>query len=370
MKILAGFDRCRLCLVVRPVARSPAGRFAPAARFGFNAAAREREETVALRSIIGRRSVIVAPFALPSLARAQPLAGGRPLRVIVPFGAGGTVDIVGRLVAQELTARLGQSVVVENRTGGGGNIAMEHVARAAPDGGTLLLASPSAVTNAFLYTGLTYDPLTQLAPVFAIAEVPVAMVAAPSFEATSAAAFVALARARPGVFTFGSGGSGTTEHLTTELLKLRTGIDITHVPYRGGAQAMTDVAAGRVSVMCTNISQALPLIRGGQFRTLGVAAPQRHPALPEVPTMGEQGIADLNVSVWWGVMAPTGMPADLTQRLNATLNEALAGEAMRTALERLSATPIGGTVDSFAQKLAGETRNWGQVIRGAGIKAE
>jgi tripartite-type tricarboxylate transporter receptor subunit TctC len=325
---------------------------------------------MALRSIIGRRSVIIAPFALPSLARAQPVGGGRPIRIIVPFGAGGAVDIVGRLVAQELTTRLGQTVVVENRTGGGGNIAMEHVARSAPDGTTLLLASPSAVTNAFLYSGLTYDPLTQLAPVFAIAEVPVVMVTYPAFEAANAAAFVTLARARPGIFTFGSGGSGTTEHLTAELLKLRTGIDITHVPYRGGAPAMTDVAAGRVSVMFTNMSQALPLIRGGQFRTLGLAAARRHPALPDTPTMGEQGIADLNVSVWWGVMGPSGMPADLTQRFNATLNEALAGEGMRTSLERLSATPIGGSVDSFAQKLAGETRNWGQVIRGAGIKAE
>jgi tripartite-type tricarboxylate transporter receptor subunit TctC len=317
-----------------------------------------------------RRTLLAAMLAMPAVARAQPIAGGRPIRIIVPFGAGGAVDIVGRLMAQELTARLGQSVVVENRTGGGGNIAMEHVARAAPDGTTLLTASPSVVTNSYLYASLTYDPATQLIPIFLAGEVPSVLVTWPGFEAADGAAFVAMAKARPGFFTYGSGGAGTTEHLASELLKLRTGIDIVHVPYRGGAPAMTDVAAGRVSVMFTNISQALPMIRGGQFRTLGVAAPRRHPALPDVRTFAEQGIADLNVSVWWGLMGPAGMPPDLVQRLNAQLNEALAGEGMRTALERLSATPLGGSVDGFAQRLASESRSWGEVIRTAGIRAE
>jgi tripartite-type tricarboxylate transporter receptor subunit TctC len=308
--------------------------------------------------------------ALPLAAGAQPVAGGRTIRVIVPFGAGGAVDIVGRLVAQELTARLGQTVVVENRTGGGGNIAMEHVARSTPDGTTLLLASPSVVTNPHLYSGLTYDPTTQLAPIFLVGEVPSVLVCAPGFEAADGAAFVAMAKARPGFFTYGSGGSGTTEHLGSELLKLRAGIDLVHVPYRGGAPAMTDVAAGRVAVMVTNIAQALPLIRGGQFRALGVLAPRRHPALPDVRTFAEQGVADLNVSVWWGLMGPAGMPAELVQRLNATLNEAMAGEGMKTALDRLTATPIGGSVESFGQRLANEGRSWGTVIRGAGIRAE
>jgi tripartite-type tricarboxylate transporter receptor subunit TctC len=317
-----------------------------------------------------RRALLGALLATPAIARAQPIAGGRPIRILVPFGAGGAVDIVGRLVAQELTSRLGQSVVVENRTGGGGNIAMEAVARATPDGTTLLLASPSVVTNPFLYASLSYDPATQLIPIFLVGEVALALVTFPGFEAADGAAFVALAKARPGHFTYGSGGSGTTEHLASELLKLRTGIDVTHVPYRGGAPAMTDVAAGRVSVMFTNISQALPMIRGGQFRTLGVAAPRRHPALPEVPTFAEQGIADLNVSVWWGLMGPAGLPADMVQRLNATLNEAMAGDAMKTALDRLSATALGGSVESFAQRLSEQSRSWGGVIRSAGIRAE
>lgn len=318
------------------------------------------------------RRAVLAVFggALPLAARSQPVAGGRNLRIVVPFGAGGAVDIVGRLVAQELTVRLGQTVVVENRTGGGGNIAMEYVARSAPDGTTLLMASPSVVTNPFLYTGLTYDPATQLAPIFLVGEVPSVLVASPGFEADDVAAFVTMARARPGHFTYGSGGSGTTEHLASELLKLRAGIDIVHVPYRGGALAMTDVAAGRVSVMFTNISQALPMIRGGQFKNLGVAAQQQHPALPEVRTFAEQGIADLNVSVWWGLMGPAGMPTELVGRLNAVLTEALASPGMRSALDRLSATPLGGTVESFARRVAAERQSWGTVIRSANIRAE
>lgn len=317
-----------------------------------------------------RRALLGGLAALPLAAHAQPIAGGRTIRIVVPFAAGGTVDIVARLVGQELAPRLGQTVVVENRTGGGGNIAMEHVARSAPDGATLLLASPSVVTNPHLYTGLTYDPVTQLGPIMMIAEVPAVMVTAPGFEARDAAHFVQLARARPAQFTFGSGGAGTTEHLGSELLKLRTGIDITHVPYRGGAPAMTDVAAGRVSVMTTNLAQALPLIRGGQFRVLGVMDTARHPAIPEVATFAEQGIADLTATIWWGLMGPAGMPADVLGRLHGAMGEVMAAPSMLAALERLHAKPLAGSVESFGQRLRREGASWGQVIRGAGIRAE
>jgi tripartite-type tricarboxylate transporter receptor subunit TctC len=176
-----------------------------------------------------------------------------------------------------------------------------------------------------------------------------------------------MARARPGHFTFGSGGSGTTEHLAGELLKLRAGLDLVHVPYRGGAAAMTDIAAGRISMMFTNLAQSLPLIEGGQLKALGIADRTRHPALPEVKTFAEMGVQDLNVTVWWGLMGPPGLPDDVMQRLNAVLNEALASTSMREALMRLRAKPIGGSVDSFAQRVAADDRAWGQVIRGANI---
>jgi len=308
--------------------------------------------------------------AAPRLAAAQPVAGGRTIRIVVPFGAGGAVDVVARMVAQELSTRLGQTVVVDNRTGGGGNIAMEYVARATPDGTTLLMGSPSAVTNKHLYSHLTYDPRTQLAPIFLVGEIPSVLVSAPGFEAADGGAFVAMARARPGFFTFASGGAGTSEHLAGELLKLRAGLDLVHVPYRGGAPAMTDVAAGRVHVMFTNIAQSLPLIEGGQLRPLGVADQSRHPALPETKTFAEMGVQDLNVKVWWGLMGPAGMPAELVQRLNAILNEALASPGMRGQIERMRARPVGGSVESFAQRLASEDESWGQVIRAANIRAD
>ncbi len=317
------------------------------------------------RTLLGTAA---AGIATPALA--QQVAGGRTIRIIVPFGAGGAVDIVARLVAQEIGPRLGQTVVVENRTGGGGNIAMEHVARSAPDGTTLLMASPSVIVNPHLYPSLTYDQATQLAPLMLVGEVPSVMIAPPSFEANDARSFIAMARARPGHFTYGSGGSGTTEHLASELLKLRAGLDLVHVPYRGGAPAMTDLQAGRLSMMFTNLAQALPLIRGGQFKVLGVADRQRHPALPDSPTFAEQGIEGINVTVWWGIIAPAGMPADTTQRLHAVLAESVASPTMVAALERLSAKPLGGSIESFAQRLANEGRSWGEVIRGANIRAE
>lgn len=318
-----------------------------------------------------RRALIGAAMAgLAAPALAQPVAGGRTIRIIVPFGAGGAVDIVARLVAQEIGPRLGQTVVVENRTGGGGNIAMEHVARSTPDGTTLLMASPSVIVNPHLYASLSYDQATQLAPLMLVGEVPSVMIAPPSFEANDARSFVAMARARPGHFTFGSGGSGTTEHLASELLKLRAGLDIVHVPYRGGALAMTDLQAGRLSMMFTNLAQALPLIRGGQFKVLGVADRQRHPAVPDALTFAEQGIEGINVTVWWGIMSPAGLPAETTQRLHAVLAESIGSPSMTAALERLSAKPLGGSIESFAQRLASEGRSWGEVIRGANIRAE
>jgi tripartite-type tricarboxylate transporter receptor subunit TctC len=322
--------------------------------------------TLTRRLLLG--SVAATGLAAPALA--QSVAGGRNIRIIVPFGAGGAVDIIARLVAQEIAPRLGQTVVVENRTGGGGNIAMDHVARATPDGTTLLMASPSVIINPHLYPSLTYDQATQLAPLALIGEVPSVMIAAPGFEANDARSFVAMAKARPGHFTFGSGGAGTTEHLASEMLKARAGIDALHVPYRGGAPAMTDLQAGRLSFMFTNLAQALALIRGGQLKALGVTDQARHPALPDVPTFAEQGIADFNVKVWWGIMAPAGMPAETTQRLHAVLIESVGSDSMRASLDRFSAKPLGGSIESFQQRLVEEGRAWGAVIRGANIRVE
>ena len=319
-----------------------------------------------------RRLLLGAAAALP-LARpalAQNIAGGRTMRIVVPFGAGGTVDLAARLVAREFTERLGQTVVVENRTGGGANIAMEHVARATPDGTTLLMASPSVVANPFLYSSLTYDPATQLAPIGLVAEVPTMLLAPPNFEANDARSFIEMAKARPDHFTYASGGSGTTEHLAAEMLKARVGIDLLHVPYRGGAPALTDLMAGRVSVMFTNLGAALSTLQDGRIKGLGIAAPERSPAMPNVATFAEQGVPDFNISVWWAVMGPAGMPPEVVQRLNAVLAEAVASPGMREGIARLSATPLGGSVERFAAHLRQQSESWGAVIRGANIRAD
>ena len=321
----------------------------------------------ARRALLG--ALVASPALVTELRAQQPLAGGRPIRIIVPFGAGGAVDIVGRIVAQELTPRLGQSVVVENRTGAGGNIAQDHVARAAPDGTTLLMASPSVVINPHLYASLPYDP-AMLIPVGLVGEVPSVMLAAPDFEASDARRFVERARARPGHYTFGSGGAGTTEHLASELLKARTGIDMTHVPYRGGAPAMADLQAGRISFMFSNLAGALPHLQGGRLKALGLADARRAPVLPDVPTMAEQGIPEFVVTVWWGLMGPAGLPPEIVARLNGALADALATPQMRDALQRLAAQPLGGSAEVFGQRLARESASWGEVIRRANIRAE
>lgn len=319
------------------------------------------------RAVLGGLPLLPA-LATPSLAQ-QPIAGGRPIRIIVPFGAGGAVDIVARIVAQDLTPRIGQSVVVENRTGAGGNIAMEHVARSQPDGTTLLMASPSVVINPHLYASLPFDP-AQLIPVGLVGEVPSIMLAAPGFEANDARSFVVLARARPGHYTFGSGGAGTTEHLAAELLKVRAGLDLTHVPYRGGAPAMADLQAGRISFMFSNLAGALPHLQAGRLKALGLTDARRAPAVPDVPTFAEQGIGDFIVTVWWGLMAPAGMPGEIVTRLNGALADALGTQQMREALERLAAQPLGGTAAVFGDRLAREGASWGEVIRRANIRAE
>ena len=196
------------------------------------------------------------------------------------------------------------------------------------------------------------------------------MVAAPGFEAEDARRFVELARARPGHFTFGSGGAGTSEHLAAELLKARTGTDLVHVPYRGGAPALVDLQAGRISMMFSNLSMVLPHVQAGRLKALGIADAQRSPALPDVPTLSEQGIDEVNVTVWWGLMGPAGMPEEIVARLSGALSDALGSAGMRQSLEGMNAQIRPGTPAEFAQFLEREGARWGEVIRAAGIRAD
>jgi tripartite-type tricarboxylate transporter receptor subunit TctC len=313
--------------------------------------------------------------SLPSVAVAPRVAGAqqyptRPVRIIVPYGAGGAVDLVARLVAQELTKRMGQTVLVENRTGGGGNVAMESVARAQPDGYTLLMASPALTINPSLYDNLPYDPAKQLEAIGLVGEVPTVLLGSPSLPVKDTREFVELARARPGTYTFASGSTGTSEHLAGEMLKFRAGLDISHIAYRSGPAAITSLFTDNVSVTFTNLANALAHIRSGQVKALGIADQTRSPIIPDVPTLAELGIPDFNVSVWWGLVGPAGMPRSLVTRINKELVASLSTDEARQGLERMTAKPLGGSPEDFNRLLERERRDWGEVIRRSGVKVQ
>jgi tripartite-type tricarboxylate transporter receptor subunit TctC len=294
----------------------------------------------------------------------------KPVRIVVPYAPGGGVDIVARAIGQELTKRLNQQIVIENKTGAGGNIGSDAVAKAAPDGYTLLMASPANTINSSLYAKMPYDPSRDLAPVALVATVPTVLLANRSLPVKDIKQLVALAKAKPGALTYGSGGSGTTEHLAGEMFKSAAGIDMLHVPYKGGAAVLTDLVGGQIALMFVNQVFALQHIKAGTVKALGVASSERSPALPDVPTFAEAGFPDMRVSVWWGVMGPAGMPKDVVAKLNREIGAALSSPEMKDRLQTLSAQPIGGTTEQFAAFFADETSRWARVVKSSGAKAD
>lgn len=311
----------------------------------------------------------LAGTILSAAAFAQPYPA-KPIRIVVPYAPGGGVDIVARAIGQELTKRLNQQIIVENRTGAGGNIGSDAVAKAAPDGYTLLMASPANTINSSLYSKMPYDPARDLLPIALIATVPTVLLANRSLPVQNVKQLVALAKARPGALTYGSGGSGTTEHLAGEMFKSAARIDILHVPYKGGAAVLTDLVGGHIALMFVNQVFALQHIKAGTVKALGVASSERSPALPDVPTFAEAGFPDMRVSVWWGVMGPAGMPKEIVTQLNREIVAALASPEMKERLQTLSARPIGGTPEQFASFFADETKRWAQVVKSSGAKVD
>jgi tripartite-type tricarboxylate transporter receptor subunit TctC len=310
---------------------------------------------------------VLAFFCSSAAAQSYPV---RPIRMIVPYAAGGGVDIVARTLAQELSKRLGQSVFVENKPGAGSNIGSDAVAKAAPDGYTLLMASPANAINAALYAKMPYNPSRDLAPIALVGSVPGVLIAHPSVAARNATELVALAKARPGALTYGTGGSGTSEHLSAEMFKSAAGVDLLHVPYKGGSAVLTDLIGGQISVMFVNQISAVPLVKSGKVRALAVASEKRSPALPEVATFIEQGFPDFRVSVWWGVMGPANTPKEIVARLNQEIVAALASAEMKERLEALTAQPIGGTPEQFAAFFADELVRWARVVQASGAKVD
>ena len=321
----------------------------------------------AIPALLRGISIAAAAFANDASAQTYP---AKPIRMIVPYAPGGGVDIIARATAQELAKRVGQQIIVENRTGGGGNVGSDAVAKAAPDGYTLLMASPANTINPSLYAKMPYDPMRDLAAVALIASVPAVLLANRSLPVVNVNQLVALAKAKPGALTYGSGGSGTTEHLAGEMFKSFAGIDMLHVPYKGGAQVLTDVIGGQIALMFVNQVFALPHIQGDKIKALAVAGSARSPSLPDVPTFVESGFKDFVVSVWWGVMGPAAIPKDIVNQLNREIVASLSSTEMRDRLQSMSAQPIGGTPEQFAAFFATETKRWAPIVKASGARAD
>jgi tripartite-type tricarboxylate transporter receptor subunit TctC len=298
-------------------------------------------------------------------ARAQTYPS-RPVRIIVGFAAGGTPDIVARVVGQWLSERLGQQVVVENRTGAGGNIAVETVANAPSDGYTLLLVPTAAAINATLYDKLNFNFIRDIAPVAGVTRIPNIMLVNPSVPAHSVAEFITYAKANPGRVNMASAGVGSGPHLAGELFKMMAGVDMVHVPYRGGPPALKDLIAGQMQVLFINGSVSED-IRAGRLRALALTSAMRSAEFPDVPTVGEF-LPGYEASTWFGIGAPKNTPVEVIDRLNKEINAGLADPKVQARFADMGGTSLAGSPESFRQLIGDETDKWGKFIRSAGIK--
>ena len=312
---------------------------------------------------------------LVSLAAANALAQqnypARPVRIVAPFAPGGLADVLSRAVGERLQKQLGQPFVVENRPGAGGNIGADVVARAEPDGYTLLMSSAGILTiNQFLYTAMPFDPATALTPVSVVADMPMLLVVRRELPARDVREFLALARSTPGGLFYGSPGHGTTGHLGMELFMHATGVKLQHVPYKSAAEAVQAALAGQTQAMFDNPPTVMAQIRAGGLRALGVAARQRIPQLPDVPTLSEGGVPNFEASSWFGLVAPARTPAPIVERLAAETAKAVQDPELRARFDQLGARLVGNSPAEFSQLVARERAAWGEVIRSAGIKLQ
>src|SRR5713226_2079940 len=305
-----------------------------------------------------------------TVALAQESYPSRPLRFILPFPPGGGTDILGRLIAERMTARLGQPVVTENRGGAGGNVGAEAAARSAPDGYTIVLVAPSLAISTSLYSKLSYDPVKDFAPISLVATVPNVMVTHPSVPAGTLAEFIRLAKTKPGEMNFGSGGSGTSNHLAGELFNIVAGVKLVHVPYKGVNLAMNDVLSGQIHLVVIGVPAAAPHIKAGKLRALALVAPQRASALPEVPTVAEAGLPKFEVTTWYGILAPAGTPKTIVTRLNTELVKIMHAPELKERLAAMATDPATSTPEEFADYIKREIVKWGEVVRQAGLKAD
>jgi len=320
-----------------------------------------------------RRSLLATGLALPALALpalAQTAWPDRPIRLVVPFAGGTSTDILGRLIAGQIAAGLGGAiVVVDNRAGAGGTIGSQHVAQSPADGSTLLLGTIGThAVNPHLMPNLPYDPARDFTPIIAHTKTKMLLVVRPQLGVRDMAGFLALARSRP--LSIGTSGTGTAGHLAQALLSEATGVAVTHVPYRDGGRAVTDLLSGTLDAMFYHTQFVRPHIEAGTILGLGITGAARSPLLPAVPTFAEAGLPGINIEAWWAIYAPPRLPASITQRLNAVLNAALAQPETMAALDRNGLEPMGGSAEELAQFQARELVLWREVVRRANITAE
>ncbi|AJG22915.1 tripartite tricarboxylate transporter substrate binding protein [Cupriavidus basilensis] len=313
---------------------------------------------------------LAAALSLAASAASAQAYPAKPIRLVVPYAAGGAVDIVARSVGQKMSVLLKQPIIVDNRPGASTNIGMEAVAKAAPDGYTIMMASNSLATNAALFAKLPFDPARDFTPVARVGQASLVLVVPAKSSVTSLKGLVSQAQAQPGKFSYASAGNGSSGHLAGELFKEAAHIDVLHVPYKGGAPAITDLLGERISFMPINPLEVITHIRAGTLRAIAVASDQRTPLLPDVPTSREQGLPGFTASVWWGLVAPAKTPPAVVHELNTAANTALADPDVRKQLAQLGVTILPGTPEAFGQFVRGETATWNGVIRKAGITAD
>ena len=307
--------------------------------------------------------------ALAAAAGAQPYPS-RPMRIVVPFAPGGAVDLVARTVAPKLSEALGQPVVVDNRGGAGGTIGTDIVAKARPDGHTLLVASMGVAVNAVLYPRLPYDTLKDLAPVTSLGEQPNIVVVHPSLSASSVGELVAMARARPGQINYASGGIGSNSHLATLLFLQMAGLEMLHVPYKGLGPGIADLVGGQVQLAVSNVSTALPHVKSGRLRLLAVTSARRFPLFPDTPTVDEAGVKGYESSGWYGMWGTAGTPSSVLAALNKAVTKILDTPSIKEQFGAQGLQPIPTSPEAFGKRLREEIRKWGPVVKASGAKPE
>jgi tripartite-type tricarboxylate transporter receptor subunit TctC len=312
-------------------------------------------------------ALALALTAFNASAQAYP---NKAVKMLVPFPPAGATDAVARFVALKLAEKWGQSVVVENRPGAGGSIGSDLAAKSAPDGYTLLMATTSTHSIGPTLSKLPYDPIRDFTPIIHVADVPNVLLVSPTLPVKSLKELVAYAKARPGQLNYGSSGPGTIVHLNGELFKLIGGLDIQHVPYKGTALAIPDLANGQIAMIFDSLASAMPHIKSNRGRPIAVNASRRSALLPEIPTLAEAGMPEFNTNTWFGLFAPAGLPKDLAAKIHADMAVALQSADLRERFASVGAEPVGGSSEQFTARILSDTNRWAQVIRTAKVKIE